>query len=405
MGRNGNWINVTPTLSVGTEQLKHSDERAWQRDIAHFRKKPKNHKQQYHTLRETVVVRIPEEAEDGYFQVVLCLGNKQRVLCPSPVFRVFSASTNPGSVRGASFATLPIELGIVAFGTYARNTAGRVVGPVATVVQSRVQKFVPSWVTQQAVSAAYGVLKPADKNGVSSADRDDLVFAAGAGELVLEDGPQAPYPLAFMANSEPARIGIEQFNVPAMALTGLPVHITRYLLGYSLGWARFVKNPTSSSSSIAGDTWYSAVISILPMSSSPAACNAIIRLTRDYEDWSPERRVIEVRVMGLIRPNDPLRRDALQKGLESKDEEATDAAMLAEMNDILFAENVLDHPAWNPEIVPQLEGRPGTSSGQSIRMAAQRQIRKVPFHRFGVRPPVDGVRDTLAAVNGYYIRR
>lgn len=407
MGRNGNWINVTPTLSVSTEQLKQSDERAWQRDIAHFRKKPKNHKQQYHILRETAIIRIPEEAEDGYFQFVLCLGDKQKVLCPSPVFRILSASANPSSIRGASLTTLPLELGVIAFGTYARNTAGRVVGPVATVVQNRVQKLMPSWITQQAASAAYGVLKPSEKIAENSTSRNDPAFAAGAGELVLEEGPRTPYPLRFMSNSEPAKIGVEQFNIPAMELTGIPLDITQYLLGYYLGWARFVKKPMNGSSSIGGeDTWYSAVISVLPMASLPPPNkNVVIRLTRDYEDWSSERRVIEVRIMGLIRPNDPLERDALQRGLKSGDEEAADAVMLAEMNDILFAENVLDHPAWNPEAVPQLRDHPGTSSGQTIRMAAQRQIGKVPFHKFGVRSPVDGVRDTLVAANGYYIRR
>jgi len=403
MGRNGNWINVTPSLNVGPEQLKPTDERAWQRDIAHFRKKPKSIKQQYHMLRETAIVRIPEEAEDGYFQLVLCLGDRKKVLCPSPVFRILSSSTSPGSLRGASLTTLPLELGVIAFGTYARNTAGRVVGPVATVVQNRVQKFMPSWVTQQATSAAYGLMKTSETQSTHLS-----TVGPGVSDNTLEDGPQPPYPLRFVANSEPAKVGIEQFNMPGMTLSGLPVNIAPGLSGYYLGWARFLKQPTTGSSKTGSDTWYQAVFSALPIAPQAADNrNVIIRLTRDYEEWSPERRIIEVRILGLIRPDDPLQRDALREGLQTRDAEAAEAVMLAEMNDILLAENVLDHPAWHPDAVPRLSARPGTSGGQSIRMAAQRQIGKVPLHKFGVRSPIDGdgVGHTLVAANGYFVQR
>ncbi|KAL2062580.1 hypothetical protein VTL71DRAFT_5652 [Oculimacula yallundae] len=411
MGRNGNWINVTPSLSVGTEQLKPTDERAWQRDITHFRKKPTRNIQQYHILRETAVVRIPEEAEDGYFQLVLCFGDKKKVLCPSPVFRILSTSTSPGSIRGASLTTLPLELGVIAFGTYARNTAGRVVGPVATVVQSRVQKFMPSWVTQQATSAAIGVMKPSevstDMNGNQS--RAQSTFGPSTGESILEEGPQAPFPLRFIANSEPAVVGIEQFNMPGMALTGLPANIAQNISGFYLGWVRFLKQPTMGSSKASDDTWYQAVISALPISPQiPGTKTVIIRLTRDSEEWSPQRRVIEIRIMGLIRPDDPLQRDALRRGLQARDAEAAEAVMLAEMNDIMLTENVLDHPAWSPEAMPRISARPGTSGGQSVRMAVQRQISKVPFHKIGVRSPMGdgvGVRDTPFAANGYFVVR
>ncbi|KAK0123903.1 hypothetical protein ONS95_008895 [Cadophora gregata] len=406
MGRNGNWINVTPSLNVGPEQLKATDERAWQRDIANFRKKPKSSKQQYHILRETAIVRIPEEAEDGYFQLVLCLGDRKKVLCPSPVFRILSSSTSPGSLRGASLTTLPLELGVIAFGTYARNTAGRVVGPVASVIQNRVQKLMPSWVAQQATPAAYGVMKPSDKQ--ANQGQGGSTFGPGTSEITLEAGPQTPYPLRFIANSEPAVTGVEQFNMPGMALTGIPANIVQGLSGYYLGWARFLRQPTTGNTKASNDTWYQAVFSALPISlQTPENRNIIVRLTRDYEGWSPERRVIEVRIMGFIRPDDPLQRDGLRRGLQARDSEAAEAVMLAEMNDILLAENILDQPAWHPDAVPPISAQPGTSGGQSFRMAAQRQIGKVPFHKFGVRSPIDGdgVRDTLVTSNGYFVRR
>ncbi|KAI9047354.1 hypothetical protein LZ554_008801 [Drepanopeziza brunnea f. sp. 'monogermtubi'] len=411
MGMNGNWINVTPSLNVGTEQLKPSDERAWQRDIAHFRKKPKSSRQQYHTLRETAIVRIPEEAEDGYFQFVLCLGNKHKALCPSPVFRIISSSTSPGMIRGASLTTLPLELGAIAFGKYARNTAGRVVGPVAAVVQNRVQKFIPLWATQQATSLALGAVKSSDHMGTQVADGrnvslEGLAWALGTGDPSIEEGPQAPYPLRFMANSEPATIGTEQFNMPGMVLTGIPINIGQHLSGYFLGWARFVKQPmVRKSSRIEDETWCPAVISALPTTSVPGKKDVIIRLTRDYDETASDRRVIEIRIMGLIRLDDVLQRDALQRGLRARDDEAAEVAMLAEMNDILLAENILDRPAWNPEAVPRVTPRAGSSSADSIRMGAQKQISKLPFHKLGVRCPVDGVRNIPFAANGYYVRR
>ncbi|KAI6711867.1 hypothetical protein JHW43_005620 [Diplocarpon mali] len=409
LGRNGNWINVTPSLRVDTEQLKSSDERAWQRDITHFRKKSKTSKQEYHALRETSIIRIPEEAEDGYFQFLLCLGEKQKVLCPSPVFRVISASASPGSLRGASVTTLPLELGVIAVGKYARNTAGRVVGPVAAVVQNRVQKITPSWVTQQAGAAASGFMKPSDSlaslEEQDNPNRDGLAWVASRGDAVLDDGPQAPYPLRFMANSELAKVGIEQFDLPGMALTGTPANIALKLSGFYLGWARFPKQPMMRPSKTEDDTWYPAIISALPTSTLPNSKSIIIRPIHHFDEIPTNRQVIEVRIMGLIRPDDSWQREALQKGLQARVAEAAEAVMLVEMNDVLLAENVLDRPAWNPDAVPRDSVPPGRSSGQSMRMAAQRQIGKVPFHRFGVRSLVEGSKDTLVAPNGYFVTR
>lgn len=410
MGRNGNWINVTPALNVASEQLKASDERAWQRDIAHFRKKPKNSRQRFHVLRETAIVRIPEEAEDGYFQFVLCLGDREKVLCPSPVFRILSSSTSPGSIRGASLTTLPLELGVMAFETYARNTAGRAVGPVAAVVQKRVQKFLPSWITQPAASAALGVMKPSDGTATPDAaqviEPGGLAWAVSNGDPVIDEGPQAPYPLRFLANSEPARVGTEHFNMPGMALSGVPTNITQLLSGYYLGWARYTSQLLKSSKT-EEDTWFPAVISALSIPGNTK--NIIVRLTRDYDDIPPEQRVIEMRIMGLLRADDAAQRAALQRDLQARDDEAAELVMLAEMNDILLTEHILDRPVWHPDTVPRAAGRSGTgSSGQSIRTAAQRQMGKVPFHKFGLRAsPLDGAepRHAPLAANGYYVRR
>lgn len=78
MGRNANWLNVTPTVAVGTEQLNPTDERAWQRDFQKFQRKAPAKIRGRHQLRETAVVHIPAEAGDGYFQIVLCTLDKKK---------------------------------------------------------------------------------------------------------------------------------------------------------------------------------------------------------------------------------------------------------------------------------------------------------------------------------------
>ncbi len=156
MGRNGNWLNVTPSAKVTPEQLNPDNERAWQRDISRFRGNADRHVRD-HLLRETVVARIPAEAGDGYFQLVLCLGDKKKVLCPSPVFRVLSTSISPHSIKGASLSTLPLELGAMALGTYAKNTVGNLVSPLTSAMQSQVQSYMPSSSTREAVAVVYDI--------------------------------------------------------------------------------------------------------------------------------------------------------------------------------------------------------------------------------------------------------
>jgi hypothetical protein len=210
MGVNGNWLNVTPTLAVGTEQLNPTDERAWQRDFKKFQKKAPSKIRDRHLLRETVIVCIPVEAGDGYFQLVLCQGdNKKKILCTSPAFRVLSTSTNPSSIRGASLSTLPFELGALALASYGKSTVGTAVSTVASPFQSQVQQYMPSFWTRKAAVVAYGVSGVQKKLDATVGDAEDLsersleesLVIAEKEELALEEGPKSPYPLNFEARS------------------------------------------------------------------------------------------------------------------------------------------------------------------------------------------------------------
>ncbi|OJJ51799.1 hypothetical protein ASPZODRAFT_12604 [Penicilliopsis zonata CBS 506.65] len=146
------WVEVTPSTAVRAEQILPRDERAWQRDIEQFQKTMKSQNARTHTLRETDVLRIPVEAGDGYFHLVLCSDGK-RTLCTSPVFRLASASTSPSSLRGASLRTLPLELGVMAAGIYASSTLQTVVSPLTNTVQN----MAPSWTEQTAATTAYSL--------------------------------------------------------------------------------------------------------------------------------------------------------------------------------------------------------------------------------------------------------
>ena len=129
-GKTGTRIDVTPKSEAKVEvhQLNESDERAWQRDITMFGKRGPARIREKHIPRETHIIGL-SEAGDGYFLIVLCLGDKKKVLCQSPVFRILSTSTRPACVKGAPIWAIPLEMGFKAGATalnlYAKNTVGR----------------------------------------------------------------------------------------------------------------------------------------------------------------------------------------------------------------------------------------------------------------------------------------
>lgn len=425
-GRNGNWLNVTPSAEVKPEQLKQDDERAWQRDIAKFRKKA-DRRVRDHILRETVIARIPAEAGDGYFQLVLCIGDKQKVLCPSPVFRVFSMSANPHSIKGASLATLPLELGAMALGTYARITIGNVVSPVTSVAQSQVQQYMPSWTARETASVTYMVsgaskrvestIRGAEGRYQQVRDGSFALVVEGQ-EVSLDEGPSAPYPIRFVGRCEFQRIENMDFTMPKISISKVSDDICHRLHGYYFGWARLASNGEKT-----GDegTWHQAVISSLTLDATQLARASIEEASRrfiavglicKYENTPDEGASIEVLIMGFLRPDEPSQRAVLYKGLQAGDEAAVEAATLSEANDIYMTLSILGHPSWTVEAIRERseqqrpDGLESVKSGYaSTRIAAQRQIDRVPLHKVGVRMPVDQMRDKAILINGFYVVR
>ena len=432
IGRNVKWLNVTPTVAVRADQLDPDDERAWQRDFEKFRKRVRHRSRESHLLRQTALVHIPAEAGDGYFQILMCLGeNKKKILCPSPVFRLLSTSTSPSSIRGASLSTLPLELGAMALSIQARATVGSAVSVAVSPFSSQVQQYMPSWFTRKATSTALGGVEKrlnstaGDGNASYDQERDGPFFTPESLEMALQRGPITPYPVQFVARSEDSMnrdTGAEQLDIPTISLLGVPDGISPHLHGYYFGWSRIVQKGDKGKSMEAESLWCQVIISALRIDLSRLARvnithvgqkNFTMSFIDDLEDLPPDGTPIEIQVMGFIRPDEPLQRANMNQGLEAGDEAAAEAAMFSEVSDISLAQQFLDHPAWAPEAASRALAR-GEEVGKLERVksgftntktAAQRQIDKVPFAKVGIRAPGANTRDKGPLSSGFYVQR
>jgi hypothetical protein len=435
LGCNDSWFNVTPRINIGSGQLKPTDERAWQRDIKKFRKKA-NGKTESHILRTTAIVQIPLEAQDGYFALVLCLGEKKKILCASPSFRVLSVSTHPHSIRGASLLTMPIEIGAMALGVYIKNTAGRVAGPAISATQNRVQKYLPSGVIEAIAATAYSHSRTSDKAGSTVGYMNDQHLQSknelhtmgapaetGIGSPNVEwDHYQKPnYPVHFFAESELTRT--EHSLMPCLRLRGVSDTVGKRLHGYYFGWARFVTS-AKKPKELDTEDWQEVLISALSVDVSQhvlvsiteaSNISVLVQFIQDSDDILPQKNRLEIKVMGFIRHDEPIQRKYLSKGLQAVDNAAIQAAIAVYWNDISIARSFLYHPLWSPESLSrkigeaQLEGQgrfqvtKSTVANSSVTI--QRHIDRVPLEKLGIRTEVDRTKDTSISANGFWVLR
>jgi hypothetical protein len=110
LGKNRDWVDVTPNLRLEATSLDPLKEGKYQKDIARFRKRPVGKDREKQLLRETCIIRIPATALDGYYQFLVCTGSKKKKLCTSPTFRLMSLSTSMHCLKGASLLTMPVEV-------------------------------------------------------------------------------------------------------------------------------------------------------------------------------------------------------------------------------------------------------------------------------------------------------
>ncbi|XHG08941.1 hypothetical protein AWENTII_012025 [Aspergillus wentii] len=401
------WLNVTPSLPVKSDQVDPADERAWQRDIAKFPTRVPAKVRDGHALRETAVVRIPVEAGDGYFQLVLCTG-KKKVLCMSPVFRVLSTSFSPHSLRGASLSTLPLEVGAMVASLYAQATVQRFVGPVAASVQAKMDHYTPSGVKKVAGEKAWNLSGMKDRLGVPAGyqNRHSLSPMGEPDAGYLEQGPTSPFPMNIKArgdiipdypSDEPPRL-----NIKVSDLTLDTLH------GYFFAWTR-IDNPKQQS------PWHQSILSITTLNPLLASNINITQTTKRLSVLRfldtlplPANPKLEIRIMGFIRADLPPPSLAMtQDQLQYAREAAAEAAMLADTCDASLAQSILDHPAWAPDMHDRSQGwMERTRDGvNNVRMRGQKFIEEAPLHWIGVRSATAEMKDREVLVNGFYIIR
>lgn len=423
---NDSWLDVTPGMPVRADQVNPDDERAWQRDIKKFRKKAPQRPRDTHQLRETVVVRIPAEAGDGYFQLVLCQGPKKKVLGNSPVFRVLSTSASPHSIRGASLSTMPLEVGAMVVGLYAKTAARTAAAPASAAFATRVDRYRPTWVKQTAVQKAYTA------SGVETRVAGLFNSSAGPGQgvtvdqsvspiacqLPVEDSPQAPFPLTFKARGQVDNFA--PFNsptdTPKLTLTNPPDWVVEQLRGYFFGWARFDATTEKDPSLGSWSPMILAVRTLDPLQASRVNISQIskhIVTLRLLDEVPLQTSKVQIRVLGFLRVDVPPPRGSTSQELADAQAAAGEAAILADAYDADVVQNTLAYPGWSPETPSALEIQKQQSSWvdrsmegyANMRAKGQKWVDQVPLHKLGVRSETDAWRERQVAVNGFWIVR
>lgn len=422
-----NWLDVTPGMPLRADQVSPDDERAWQRDIKKFRKKAPPRPRDTHQLRETAVVRIPAEAGDGYFQLVLCQGFKKKVLGSSPVFRVLSTSTAPSSIRGASLSTLPLEVGAMIVSLYAQTAARTAAGPAAMAIQAKAAAIRPSWVTKTAVQKAYATSGIENRvGGIINGHKGPIGSSqinvaapeiAGSGPVSIDVGPQPPFPMTFKARCQTDQISVPNSpdDIPKLSLIRMPDWVTEQLRGYFFGWARFDTGPSKGSST---GEWCPAILSVRALDPLQAVRVNLAQISkrvvaiRLLEDVPLQTSKIEIRVLGYLRAEIPPPTGTTRKELAEAQAAAAEAALLADVYDASVVQDTLAHPAWAAEhpVISDLQQNSSwidrTVEGYTnIITRGQKLVEQVPLHLVGVRSVTDELRESQVAVNGFYIVR
>lgn len=426
---NDSWLDVTPDMPLRADQVNPDDERAWQRDIKKFHKKATSRPQNRHHLRETAVVRIPAEAGDGYFQLVLCQGPKKKVLGNSPVFRVLSTSANPHSIRGASLSTLPLEVGAMVVSLYAQTAARTAAAPASAALATKVDRYRPTWVKQAAVQKVYSA------SGVETRVAGLFTSTAGPGQAVAPDGasspmaspdaspvgegPQAPFPLTFKARGQLAQsptLNSASPETTRLTLTGTPDWVSEELRGYFFGWAKF---DTSNEKDSPSNPWTPMILSVRTVDPLQAARVDISQISKHVvalrllDEVPIQTTKIQIRVLGFLRVEVPHPRGSTSQELADAQAAAAEAAILADAYDADVVQNTLLHPTWSPETPSALEIQKQNSTWvertkegyTTFRAKGQKWVEQVPLHKLGVRSATDEWRERQVAANGFYIVR
>lgn len=438
LGSNDSWINVTPETQVSVSELQSSDERAWQRDITKFQAKATK-MQSKHQLRETCVIRIPFEASDGYFRLVLTTGDSKNALCPSPVFRVASTSMSASCIKGASLTTLPLELGVRAAQTAANVAVSKVTvaaTPLKMVAKDRVTNLAPMRKYGGHVQTAWevsGIQKHVDnanqQYGARRGERPILDRTASAPELsrggiVGDDaGPTDPFPTRLSGIvARGTGVSTAMYDMPTANLDDLPADILSSLsTGVYFGWTLVVSHDPIQTH--LHESWQQAIITIsfIASAASKIAQRKTIRVYIIHEYPTGTLFIgakLKLCVMGYLRPLLPSYISNIQSQPKSQPqpqsqqhqhqyqpEQNHTVSTLETLNDISITRASLSRPNWS---VAYTLARSRTARAErgiaerlvDVRIAGQRTIDRIPVHVVGVRNGIVGVHDREVYGNG-----
>ncbi|KAI5926526.1 hypothetical protein F4810DRAFT_542039 [Camillea tinctor] len=404
-GTTGNWIDVTPSFEASAVDIPESDERAIQRDIKKFSKRAAatgNKRLAKHIIQETCMVRIPASASDGYMRIVMCTGEgSKKTLCPSPVFRIASMSSDVSVLRGASLTTMPLEIGLKVASTVGTQVVQRYVGPAQAIVQNGIKRLQPGFLAKEtekvalAKSGLKGQLATLESNFDASRDvRYDPFHEEGTLEappdiIGPDSGPEAPFPI-HMSGKVARGTGQSsaQTGIPTANLSDVSKDLLLRLNGIYIGWAAVL--PTLNLDASHND-WYECLISIGP---SPHAAPQVVgrnvarvHIIHDFEGATFFDAKLKVVLMAFLRPA---------------------PADAARDTDIAVAS--LSRANW--QLAPTLD-RMETLRAQKtaaehyvdVRAQVQRRVDSVPLHRAGVRTAGAEMKDRAYGRGGLYIRR
>ncbi|KAJ8133289.1 hypothetical protein O1611_g336 [Lasiodiplodia mahajangana] len=412
MRTTSNWIDVTPSTEVLASSVPGGDERAWQRDIKKFLKRASKDKRlSRHSIRETCVLRVPAAAADGYLRIVMCTGeDSKKSLCPSPTFRLASTSSDVSVLRGASLATLPLEVGLKAASIVGNQYVQRVVGPAQAAIQSKMSKIQPAFIQNNAGTIALAQTAVTEQFGSLEENFDPTQHATynpfheggtpdEPPDIIGNDsGPEKPFPIRLDGKVVPgtgrSRTG------PIANLANVAEDLLLRLGGIYVGWAAIEQNKITDE---ALHGWHEAIITIGP---SPYAAPKVIprkvatvHIIHDFgENMTFFNTRLTVLLMAFLRP--------APKPIYSGS--VPDTTAISRDREIAIAS--LSRERWQPDACLQIlstkkSQRSMTEKYVEMRSQVQKRVDSFPVHRAGIRTDRAEVKDEAYGQGGFYIRR
>ncbi|KAI0015925.1 hypothetical protein F4780DRAFT_761622 [Xylariomycetidae sp. FL0641] len=415
LGTTGSWIDVTPSSEAFVSEIPEKKERVWQRDIEQFTKKAaKDKRLAKQVVRETCVIRVPASAADGYLRVVMCTGgSSKKTLCPSPVFRIASTSSDVSVMRGASLATMPIEAGLKVASIVGNQYVQRFIGPAQAVVETASNRLQPGFMKKEVGKFAVAKVTAKEKFDSLEANFDaarDVQYGAFHDASTLEAppdvlgtdaGPEKPFPISFDGRVvQGTGQALAQTGVPTANLAGVSDDLLLRLNGIYIGWVAV--QPKNGLHDVSYD-WHEALITFGP---SPYAAPTVVAKTtasvhiiHDFGAATFVGAKLRVLIMALLRPVPKVDRSGPPVDV---------AAAVARDTDIAVASLSREH--WQCEMSAQriqTERSQMTVADRYVeaRAQVQKRVDSVPLHLMGVRTEVAEIKDQHHGRGGMYIRR